>query len=112
MIVGMKILDQFDVEDANELIEQLRDRKLLNFTLDEVKEKVKKEWKMESDFDWETMSLESDVLDFILAYLANGFYSWDYNDNSEDFTITVVDQTNPYFSNGKEPNDKEKVAFT
>ena len=110
MIVGMKILDDFEIGDAKELVEQLRERNLLNITLEQIKKIVKKEW--DGSADWDDLTIDSECIDYILKDLANGCFYWEYNDDSEQFTIYVVDPDNPFTKEGKIPKFKEIVAFT
>jgi len=107
MIVGLKILEDFEVGDAQELVEQLRKRNLLSLTLEQVKEKVKKEW---NGTDFEDMVCDDDCIDYILADLADGCFYWEFEEYSEVFKINIIDPEHPFTKDGKEP--KVKVVFT
>jgi hypothetical protein len=107
MIVGLRILSDFQVGDAEELVEQLRKRNLLSLTLEQVKEKVKKEWQG-TNFD--DLICDDDCIDYILKDLADGCFYWEYHNSSEQFTINIIDPNKPFTKDGKEP--KVKVQFS
>ena len=106
MIVGLKILDDFQVRDAEELVEQLRKRNLLSLTLEQVKREVNKEW---NDADWDDIVCDDECIDYILKNLANGCFYWEC-DRCDVFTINIIDPEKPFTKEGKMP--KEVVSFT
>lgn len=111
MIVGLKILDDFVVEDAEELVKELIKRNLIDFTLDEVKKLVEEAY--EGQYKFDDVQLEDDCIDFILSDLAKGNFYWEFKDGVDNFTIYVIDPDNPYTKSGKVPQkNKVKVDFT
>jgi hypothetical protein len=107
MIVGLKILADFEVGDAEELVTELRKRNLLSLTLEQVKEKVKKEW---NGTNWDDVVCDDDCIDYILTDLADGCFYWEFEEPLEVFKINIIDPEHPLTKDGKEP--KVKVAFT
>ena len=109
MIVGMHIIDDFKVEDSEELVKELRERNLIDFTLEEVKELVSKEY---NGADFEDVQLEDDCLNYILEDLAKGNYFWEYHEEDKEmFTIYVIDTKDPFTIDGHVPDNKVKVNF-
>jgi hypothetical protein len=107
VIVGLKILADFCIGDAEELVAELIKMKMLDLTLEQVKEKVKKEW---NGTDWDDVICDDDCIDYILKDLANGCFYWEYKEAEEMFTIYIVDPDKPFTKDGKLP--KVKVQFS
>jgi hypothetical protein len=107
LIVGLKILDSFQIECAEQLVKELSSKGFLTLTLEQVKKLVEKAW--DENFDWEDLRCDDDCIDYILSDLANGYFYWEC-DNIGLFTINIIDQNNPFFKHGSIP--KEKVTFT
>jgi len=107
MIVGLKILSDFCVGDAEELVAELIKLRMLDLTLEQVKKIVEKEWKGEN---WDDIQIQDDVVDYILANLADGCFYWEYKEPEEMFTINIIDPDNPFTKDGKLP--KVKVQFS
>jgi hypothetical protein len=107
VIVGLKILRDFEVEDVEELVKALRTLNVLDLTFEQVKRAIVKEF----GGDYEDMECNDDAIDYVLSDLTNGNFYWEFKDNgSEKFTIYLCDPDNPFTKDGKEP--KQKVSFT
>jgi len=109
MIVGLKILDSFQIEDAKQLVKELNSKGFLTFTLEQVKKLVEKAWDKKFAQNWEDLMDDDDCIEYILSDLANGYFYWECDEHGV-FTINVIDQKNPFFKHGSIP--KEKVTFT
>lgn len=108
MIVGMHIIDDFQVEDTEDLVKELRERNLIDFSLEEVKALVVKQY---NGADFDDVQLQDDCINYVLEDLAKGNYYWEWHDNEDLFTIFVVNTKDPFYTDGHVPKAKVKVKF-
>lgn len=108
MIVFLRVLDTFDFETVEELVEILKEYNLISLNLEEIKLECKKVWK---DSDWEELQCDSEVVQHILEELAEGYFSLEWNEEGM-FTVGVIDKKKPFKIEGKIPKIREKVTFT
>ena len=70
----MHIIDDFQVEDTEDLVKELRERNLIDFSLEEVKALVVKQY---NGADFDDVQLQDDCINYVLEDLAKGNYYWE-----------------------------------